>query len=145
MRAYDASSTSNTTSNDYVIGGAKRFERLHIPEQAGEHTIPPFTLSYFDPISQTYRTASTEPIVVAVTPGAAGPAAPGGNSQDVTLLGSDIRHIKAAPPELKDESRWVIQSAGFWAAWVLPLLAVVGAFVVQLQRHRLQGDPTSSQ
>lgn len=141
MRAYDAHSTSNTTSNNYVVGGNKRFERLYIPEQAGEHTIPPFTLSYFDPISQTYRMASTEPIVVAVAPGAAGPVAPGGNSQDVTLLGSDIRHIKAAPPELEDESRWVIQSVGFWAAWVAPLLMVVGAFVIQWQRHRLQGDP----
>ncbi|MDY6877478.1 MAG: BatD family protein [Chloroflexota bacterium] len=141
MRAYDASSTSNTTSHNYIIGGAKRFERLYVPEQPGEHTIPSFTLSYFDPISQTYRTVSTEPIAVAVAPGAAGPVAPGGNSQDVTLLGSDIRHIKAAPPELEDESQWVIRSAGFWAAWVLPLLAVVGAFVIQLQRHRLQGDP----
>lgn len=141
MRAYDASSTSNTTSRNYIIGGAKRFERLYVPEQPGEHTIPSFTLSYFDPISQTYRTVSTEPIAFAVAPGAAGPVAPGGNSQDVTLLGSDIRHIKAAPPELEDESQWVIRSAGFWAAWVLPLLAVVGAFVIQLQRHRLQGDP----
>ena len=141
MRAYDAHSTSSSTNNDYVIGGTKRFERLHIPEQAGEYTIPPLALTYFDPASQTYRTVSSEPIVVSVAPGAAGSATPGTSPRDVTLLGTDIRHIKAAPAALKDESQWVMRSAGFWAVWAIPLVLVAAATVVQFQRNKLQGDP----
>jgi len=82
-------------------------------------------------------------LLVQVAPGenvASGPPPSGDNKQDVTLLASDIRHIKAAPPSLATHRRPLLAQPVYWLGWVAPPLAVVGAWVWERRRRRLSSD-----
>jgi hypothetical protein len=142
FRSYEAKSTTNTSIENYRVQGAKTFEKLFIPKEAGQYTIPPFRLTYFDPEAGTYRTAETDPLALTVRPGAPeGPsAAPSDQQQAVTLVGRDIRHIKAAPPVLRDQGQHLYQSGLFLPSWALPPLLLIGAVLYQRQRQRLRQD-----
>ena len=49
--------------------GSKTMKWALVPEQAGEYTIPPFAINYFDPKKETYRIAKTKTLVLNVLPG----------------------------------------------------------------------------
>ena len=141
FRSYEAKSTTSTSIKDYRVQGEKTFEKLFIPREAGQYTIPPFRLTYFDPEAGAYRTTETEPLALTVKPGApeGSPVAPGSQQQAVTLE-RDIRHIKAALPALRDQGQHLYQSGLFLSSWALPPLLVIGAVLYQRQRQRLRQD-----
>jgi hypothetical protein len=142
FRSYEAKSTTSTSIENYRVQGEKTYEKLFIPKEAGQYTIPPFRLTYFDPEARAYRTMETEPLALTVKPGVpeSPPAAPGNQQQAVTLVGRDIRHIKAAPPILRDQGQHLYQNGLFLSSWVLPPLLVIGAMLYQRQRQRLRQD-----
>jgi len=142
FRSYEAKSTTSTSIENYRVQGDKTFEKLFIPKEAGQYTIPPFRLTYFDPEAGVYRTVETEPLILAVKPGApeSAPVAPGTRQQAVALVGRDIRHIKTASPVLRDEGKHLYQSDLFLSSWALPPLLVIGAVLYQRQRQRLRQD-----
>jgi hypothetical protein len=142
FRSYEAKSTTSISIEDYRVQGEKTFEKLFIPREAGQYTIPSFRLSYFDSEARAYRTAETEPLALAVNPGApeGSPVPPGTQQQAVTLVGRDIRHIKAAPPVLRDQGQHLYRNGLFLSSWALPPLLVIGAVLYQRQRQRLRQD-----
>ena len=68
-RVYDAQVNTEVGQDGEIIRGQKQFERLLVPTQAGELTLPPFALSYFDPAADKYRRVETPPLTVQVAPG----------------------------------------------------------------------------
>jgi hypothetical protein len=142
FRSYEAKSTTHTSTENYKVQGEKTFEKLFIPREAGQYTIPSFRLTYFDPEIRAYRTAETEPLALTIRPGVPeGPsAAPGNQQKAVTLVGRDIRHIKAAPPVLRDQGQHLYQNGLFLSSWALSPLLVIGAVLYQRQRQRLRQD-----
>ena len=142
LRSYEAKGTTHTSTENYRVQGEKTFEKLFIPRESGQYTIPPFQLTYFDPEAGAYRTAETEPLALVIRPGApeGPPVSPGDQQQAVALVGRDIRHIKAAPPVLRDQGQRLYQSSLFLASWALPPLLVIGAVLYQRQRQRLRQD-----
>ena len=75
-RIFEGDTAVNTTVQDGQVVGTRTYERVMIPTQAGESTIPAIEYSYFDPADEAYHEISTQPIPVTVTPGAAGAAGP---------------------------------------------------------------------
>jgi len=142
FRSYEAKSTTNTSTENYKVQGEKTFEKLFIPKEAGQYAIPPFRLTYFDPEAGAYHTAETESLALTVKPGApeGSPVAPGNQQQAVTLVGRDIRHIKAAPPVLRDQGQHLYHNGLFLSSWALSPLLVIGAVLYQRQRQRLRQD-----
>jgi hypothetical protein len=59
--------------------GTRVYERVMVPSEIGDHTIPPISLIFFDPVSGQYRTISTAPlsarVIPAPTPDPSAPAA----------------------------------------------------------------------
>lgn len=142
-RVYDPQITTNVTQERDKIKGEKLFERLLVPRRDGQLDLPSFGLVYFDPETGTYERAATEPLMVQVAPGAGdspGPLSDAGGKQDVVVLGSDIRHIKAAPPALATGRPQLLGQPLYWLGWVLPLMAVVGVWAWDRRRHRLSSD-----
>ncbi len=142
-RVYDPQTTTNVGQDGDTIRGEKQFERLLVPKTEGELTLPPFTLVFFDPAAGAYRQINTEPLVVRVAPGDAAAPAPlpnGENKQDIALLGSDIRHIKAAPPSLATRRTAVLEQPGYWLGWLAPALVVASVWAWDRRRQRLAGD-----
>ncbi|MBN2527964.1 MAG: protein BatD [Deltaproteobacteria bacterium] len=52
-----------------VVSGVSQSQTLFIPEKPGKWTIPSLTFSYFDLASKTYRTRTSDPIVIKVEEG----------------------------------------------------------------------------
>jgi hypothetical protein len=151
-RVYDPQVTTDIQQEGDAIQGEKRFERLLVPKVEGTLTLPRFKFAYFDPASGEYRHIETEPLNVVVNPGEAqepGPVVIGNNKQDVVVLGSDIRHIKPAPPALPlatspSPKTWrgklSLAHPLYWIGWSLPLLAVIGTWAWDRRRRYLQQD-----
>lgn len=142
-RIFESQTQDTIEVQDDTVYGMRRFERLIVPGQPGNYTIPPISFSYFDLETNQYRTINTEPIPIVVQPGEdeaspspgseAGPA-----KQPVSLLAGDIRHIKAVPTVLTSQDVPLISPSLYWSAWILPVLVVSGVWVWQNRRLHLQ-------
>lgn len=76
MKAFDPTQTSDTDVARDRFGGARTQEYVLVPSRSGPFTIPSLELPYFDPETESYEVARTEPIRVTVLPG--GPSDPTG-------------------------------------------------------------------
>lgn len=142
-RVFDPQTTTTVSQVGDAVHGEKLFERLLVPKTAGDLTIPPLSLVYFDSQAAEYRRVESDPVVVQVRPGedlATGLLTNGNNKQDITLLGSDIRHIKASPPSLVTHRTQLLESPLYWLGWVVPPLVMAGVYTWDRRRRRLSGD-----
>lgn len=57
---YDANTKENIDKTVAPLSGTKTFEYNFIPKQAGDYIIPAIQLSYFDPASNSYKTATAQ-------------------------------------------------------------------------------------
>lgn len=53
----------------FPLTGSKTFEYAFAAPDTGDYTIPAIRLPYFDPVSATYQTAASEPLMLHVIPG----------------------------------------------------------------------------
>ena len=163
-RTYDSLSSLATEITEDRISGTRVYERLVVPAQEGNFTLPPATMVYFDPNTGEYKTISTEPVQVLVgpvpTPDAAAVTATAqalaATATPAAIASTDI----AAPPEEKlvnpdlfdsSLSQWNIPLP-FFAVLLLalcgmvPLAAAGGAGGVWLwhkQRAAVQRPPAT--
>ena len=131
-RSFEEQANTTSSKQDGKIVGQKVYERLLIPTQEGQLTIPEISYSYFDPETAVYETTSTGPLTVNVLPGAAtttalNTAAAAPIQPDVN---SDIRHIKLAP-EKSASTTPLTSKAWFWLLWLIPLGLVIGQAAYQ--------------
>lgn len=141
FRKYETVSSLNTSIENGVLKGSKTFKTVLVPQTPGRKTIPPVSLSYFDPVQKRYRTETTKEIVLNVKQGAGAAAAVQMplSSGGVKVLSSDIRYLKQAK-KWKTASAPLHGSALFITFNVLPFLALAGSFVMVKWREKLSGD-----
>lgn len=145
FRAYDDAPELSATLDADGFRARAHLRRALVPERAGELTIPPLTLSVFNPDKDAYETVATEPITLTVLPGesdggqvssfaAAPQAAPGG----VASLGKDILPV---PGDAAVRDRTLSGAL----AWLLlpPALPALGLGFLGLSRAlgRRRADP----
>jgi len=63
---YEPTTKENIDKTVAPLGGSKTFEYSFIPQQAGDYVIPPVQFAYFDPVSSSYKTTSTEELKLSV-------------------------------------------------------------------------------
>jgi hypothetical protein len=122
------------------LQGTKSWEYVLIPRAPGIRRLPPVSFGYFDTDSDSYRTASTEPLDLVVSgelPEGPSALVRGG----VTALREDIRFIHLNPASLVRTNRSVFAGLGFWLILILPMVAVLGATGLRYHQDRLEGDP----
>lgn len=66
IEAYDPKQKDNLDQTISPMNGTKNFEYVFICHQPGQDTIPSITFSYFDAVSKTYKTLSTNPIFLSI-------------------------------------------------------------------------------
>ncbi len=140
-RAFDSTSTTADQFQDGQLAGVRRIERVLVPTQSGQLTLPAAEFSYFDPAAGQYRTLSTEPVEVAVAPGvnqaASQPAAePNQGTVPVVTAHPDLRPIKlaaAAQGVVLDTP--LAKRPVYWALWALPVALLAGQSVWQRRQH----------
>lgn len=141
FKFYDPKTNLETQKQGTRLGGKKTFEYVAIPQKAGQVILRPFTLAYFDPVQERYKTVQTKPIMLHVTPGELAPQPVDGlRGEEVRALGNDIRYIKPDRMHLADQSLLLYQRGGFWLLQLAPVFGVAGAYAYRRHRARLEGD-----
>jgi hypothetical protein len=116
------------------IVGQRMYEWLLVANRPGIQTLPTVNLVYFDPDSLIYRTVSTTPVEIEVSPGE--------NALIETLPPAEnaveadgIRPLKAV--SLQPIRGTVYPGTAFWLLWLIPpLSALVSGLWMMHQRHR---------
>ena len=129
-RSFESQATINAQTQDGIMGGSKVYERLLVPGQPGQFTVPALEYSYFDPSTEEYKTLTTLTIPVNIAPGD-GTASSYAPSVEAVQAGgdqnaNDIRHLKPVPAELNAASKPMTDSPLYWVAWIIPLVGLVG-------------------
>ncbi len=125
-------------STPSTLGGAKEFDWLVTPRQAGKRSIPPQRFAYFNPGARRYELASTEAVEITV---AEGDMVAADSIADAFALADAA---SAVPPTLTVRATMGSAAARSWlrspwfAALLLlaPLPAALGAFRKRRRRAR---------
>ncbi len=123
------------------VSGRRTFEWVIIPRAPGIKTVPRVAFTYFDPRTNSYATASADAVEIEVTgdPVLAPITAARGRGA-IRTLRDDIRFIQTEPTSFRPVRRSVFQEPGFWAVFLLPLVALGGAVGYRRHQDRLTGD-----
>jgi hypothetical protein len=68
IRAFDPTAKEDVNKTVAPMTGSKSFDYVFTPKTAGHYIIPAVNFSYFDPASQSYKTAETKPLDCQVSP-----------------------------------------------------------------------------
>ncbi len=144
-RAFDSEATVNAQFTNGVMSGVRNYERLLVPTQPGELLLPAIEFSFFNTQTESYETATSEPIIVSVT-GDVGsgatqilPDGGAGATVNTAVVNPSIPDFRPNKPtsELGHSSGApLLENAGYWLLWMLPLFLIVGSF--GLSRFRQQ-------
>jgi len=143
FRTYTSGTTENIVRNTVNIGGSKVFEQVFIPKRAGNYSLPEIKFSYFDPIRKEYKTITTEPLKINVSPAADRYATQlqnmGANNLD--LIAKDIRYLKAdIGRENITRRKLLATNPLFLFIYLVPILSYVGIISHQRRKDKLASD-----
>jgi hypothetical protein len=143
IRKYESKTVENITPDFNQVTGEKRYETILVPQKEGDYTIAPIKFTYFDPDSAQYKTLSSKPLALRVTPGEGADqqivyAEP--RQTEIALLNRDIRFIKPLTGKLKNQGELLFEHPWFWYGQGLPVLIVLVLFVYMRQREKTVAD-----
>jgi hypothetical protein len=141
FEVYPPEITEQVTRGETSVSGSKTYEYVLIPRAPGTRTIPSVRLSFFDPVTASYRTDVTAPIDIEVTGDPID--VPGVTSRargEIATLREDIRFIKIEATSFRPTGGSLFGSGGFWLVLLVPMVVVSGAFGVRRHQARLEGD-----
>ena len=129
IEVYDPKTSDNIKANANGISGSRAFEYVLIPRYGGDFQIGPFSMSYFDSNSKSFKTTSQEAFDLIVEKGEGEEEMRPGvnitNKEDIKLIGSDIRYIKQGQYPILNGKSFFYRSVPFYAAIAVPVLLFV--------------------
>jgi len=122
------------------ITGSQEWEYVLIPRQEGSMIIPMVQMSFFDPKSQTWKRANTDPIQITVFPSAnESKQNQGLTKREIELIGQDIRYIHTEDHELIRKGKQNYKPI-FFIYLISLLLFIVPLFLAQVTGYRLSTE-----
>ncbi|HFC12003.1 MAG TPA: hypothetical protein ENJ56_04095, partial [Anaerolineae bacterium] len=132
-RTFEEQSTVNTEFTNGVLQGRRVYDRILIPSEAGEFVLPALEYGFFNPESEQYETATTDPITFVVVEGDAVEET-GADSAEPLLL-NEIAPLHQTPKKLRRPFS-LLDKPLFWALWFVPLLALAGDYGLRRREAR---------
>ncbi|NWG16633.1 MAG: BatD family protein [Chloroflexi bacterium] len=118
------------------ITGQRVYEWLLVFDRPGARTLPPVNLVYFDPDSLTYRTVSTTPVQIEITPGEGGAMAL--PPTEAVVEADRIRPLK---PVVSPPARGSIDpNTVFWLLWLIPPFSAAASGIWMRRQQQRQRD-----
>ncbi len=131
------------------LSGTKTFETVLSPNDK-KQTLPLLAFSYFDPVKAQYVTLHSEPISISVQGGAApsvaaaqaaSPSPATANRSPAPAAAAakpqDILYQLTEPPQRAESFAPIYTQRVFWAAQLIPLLALIGFAGWKIRRARI--------
>ena len=134
FEVFDPETKSDIKVATSGVSGTRVFEYLVIPRNPGNFKIRPIEFSSFDPATGNYSVQRTPEFNINVERG-------DGTSSVVTysgtvrqegiqIIGSDIRHIKLPPYQLRPLGVYFFRSTGYYLALIIPFLLFVVILII---------------
>ena len=124
---------------DGKILGSRTYANVLVPESTGDLTVPEILYTYFNPDLEEYAQLTTASFVVSIAEqegvAAISPSSAIGTEEDTA---SGTKHIKAVPTALRKSTGEISEGIAYWAAWILPLLAIIGAALWSRRRDAME-------
>lgn len=117
-----------------------------VPEYKGKYKIPSVNFSYFNPEEETYKTITSEPIIIDVIEGKTLPTSNENQNPNQTVISAtnDFKYIKNQTNFVSKSKSDFFKSNLFYALLLLPLLAIpLGIFIGKKKAER-DGDVTGN-
>ncbi|UCG24732.1 MAG: protein BatD, partial [Chloroflexota bacterium] len=135
-RAFDSEASVDSRFENGIQAGSRVYERVLVPTEAGDLSLPAVSYTYFDPALGEYVTIESQPMTIHVmpdgsNPGKAATLPAGGVGAAVTAApgsAGEIRPMKEAPASWSTGSPWLTDKAEFWLLWTIPMLLLVGHY-----------------
>ena len=139
---YQSGTRAEYESGGSRISGTKTWEHVLIPTVPGDHTIASITFPFFNPDTDSYRVATTDPVTISVLPatGAQAAAADMPRKTVVRQIRQDIQYIKPETVFLGDQGEYLLRSSWYLLLHVLPVAAVLATVLYRSHAHRLRSD-----
>ena len=117
-----------------------------VPTRKGQYPIKPLNFSYFDPQSETYKSLSSQEIVIEVEEGPAtgGNVIAGNNRQSVNLPSEQFRFIKTSTNLKPLDQQAFFRSWTFWGSLFLPFAAIPLFILFGKRRDAKAADVTGN-
>lgn len=132
LEMYSPERKENVTTNLGGMQGSISEDYTVVPTKKGKYPIPALSFSWFDPQTGTYKTKTSEELLLNVENGPVAANSSSGisnpNKQAVAINDSQFRFIKLKTRLKPLENSQFLGSAGFWSALVLPL-ALIPLFI----------------
>ena len=93
--AFDPTAKEEVNKTVVPMSGSKSFDYIFTPRVPGHYTIPSVSFPYFDPASQSYKTAESSPLDIQVAPAAGKKASSAGAGNTMTVTPQTGSGIKA--------------------------------------------------
>ncbi len=141
FETYDPKIQTNVTNGINGQSGSKTFEYLLIPRHAGNFRIPQVTLSYFEPKSGQYKTASTTEFNITISKGddeEAVSVIAGRSKEDLKIIGSDILFIKDNQFKLFRIGQGFFGSSLYYLLYAGLFLLFIGVLLIRRKRIQRQ-------
>ncbi len=142
FETFDPEESSSNELQGNTLWTTKVFKYVLVPHRQGDYKLSGISFPYFDPDRGAYAKAESAPIEIQVSPGKEGsaPLAPMLTQNEITDLGSDIRHIKTDVAELENQGDLPYHHPWFGGLFLLSPLACAGALALRRRRDRLRSD-----
>lgn len=117
-----------------------------VPTRKGQYPIKPLNFSYFDPQSETYKSLSSQEIVIDVEEGPAtgGSAVASNTRQSVNLPSEQFRFIKTNTNLKPLDQQAFFRSWTFWGSLFLPFAAIPLFILFGKRREAKAADVTGN-
>lgn len=136
--AFDPIVKTTVDEGTYGTTGSKSFEFTIIPRHPGQYTISPFTFSYFDLSSGTFKTLATQSFQLNILKGDVDSntvVVSNLSKEDVKMLGVDIRYIETSTM-LHRKNDFIFGS--LWFNFLYVLLTVAFFVILWIRRDRIR-------
>jgi hypothetical protein len=144
MEKYEPEYVENVTTTINGMQGSILNEYTLVPQSKGKYPIPPVSFSYFDLDSQSYKTLTSNEIVVDVDAAPAGSRATSQSSgpiaQQTPAATNQFRYIKLSTSLKSIGEAPFTGSALFWSLFLSPLLFIPLAILFGKRRKAIAGD-----
>src|SRR5438128_1163392 len=129
------------------ISGTKTFDTVFSPNEK-KQSVPLMAFSYFDPVKEQYVTLRSDPIPITVQGGAVAAASatgvPAGSPAPATVIAAapvqkpqDILYQLTERPKVAQSFAPLYVHRPFWAAQLIPLLALIGFIGWRIRQARI--------
>jgi hypothetical protein len=142
FEVYDPKVNVSSQNVKGSVSGKKTIEYLIIPRVVGDFTIPATQLTYFNPATNQYETASAPEYTVQVMDDGSGAPtkATVQSKRDIQQIGTDIRFIKTSESDFLEGCAAFFGSVWFFLWLILPILLGVGLWIAFRRYEDMQSD-----